>query len=225
VSLADTLADQLGHIRIQREQLGILEAHLLAAIDVAHDLEQGTISSTATLPGPPPHLVTPVAVDEPPTDPVTFTVDEPEPVEVEPEPIPTFTEGGVAKKGSKYDLAQVAAIAREAIELGISPKKHVHDKLPGCPSTTMAGYLITSARNAGHDIPKARSGPARRSTSSAVGPAATPPPPRSSGEAQVPGKHFDCHSCDHTALTVRDIVRHTLAEHNRPVIAAERVPV
>jgi hypothetical protein len=222
VSLADTLADQLGHIRIQREQLGILEAHLLAAIDVAHDLEQGTISSTATLPGPPPHLVTPVAVDEPPTHPVTFTVDEPEPVEVEPEPIPKFTEGGVAKKVSKYDLAQVAAIAREAIDLGINQPKHVHDKVPGCPSKAMASYLIKSARAAGHDIPKAR--PGRRPTSHPSTPPTAAPAARSSAEAQVPGKRFECSSCDHSTEDVRAIMRHTRAAHGRVAHVSERMP-
>jgi hypothetical protein len=203
VSLADTLADQLGHIRIQREQLGVLEAHLLAAIDVAHDLDQGTISSTATLPGPPPHLVTPVAVDEP--DPVP-TIHHPEDdcVDADP-PAPPAT----GKKGSKYDLAQVAAIAREATELGISQRKHVHDKLPGCPSPSMAAFLITTARQAGHDIPTAKSVPA----------------PRSSAEAQVPGKRFDCSTCPHSTSTVRDIIRHARADHGRDAYTSERMPV
>jgi hypothetical protein len=225
VSLADTLADQLGHIRIQREQLGILEAHLLAAIDVAHHIEQGTISSTATLPGPPPSPGAAVAVDEPDPAPIIHHGAD-DCVDVDPPPIPTFTEGGVAKKRSKYELAQVAAIAREAIDLGISPKKHVHDKLPGCPSPAMAGFLITSARKAGHDIPKQRSVPSRRPSNLTAEPKPAAPPPRSSvSEAQVPGKRFDCSTCPHSTSTVRDIIRHARAEHGRDAYTSERMPV
>jgi hypothetical protein len=220
VSLADTLADQLGHIRIQREQLGIVEAHLLAAIDVAHDLEQGTISSTATRPGPPPSPGAAVAVDESPLAEVEIvdsgigTYALPVQVLATPEPDPPS-----GKKASKYDLAQVAAVAREAIELGIYQSKHVHEKVPGCPSTAMASFLITSARQAGHDIPKRKSGRAAGSS-----PATASPASRSSAEAQVPGKRFECSTCDHSTEDVRAIMRHTRADHGRDAHVSERMP-
>lgn len=128
----------------------------------------------------------------------------------------------VVKKASKYDLAQVADIAREAIELGINQPKHVHDKVPGCPSKAMASYLIKSARDAGHDIPKAR--PGRRPTAPPTSPPVAPAS-RSSSEAQVPGKRFECSTCDHSTSTVRDIMRHARADHGRDAFTSERMPV
>lgn len=239
MSLADTLADQLGHVRIQRDRLSVIEAHLLSAIDVAHDLESGTESSTATLPGPPPSPGAAVAVDtthrtqqdispqpvsladanrltsvsRPDADSIAETSEEiNRAVNHQPKPPPA------AMKPSNCDLAQVATIAREAIESGISPKKHVHAKLAACPTEAMAATLIAQARKHGHDIPLLR---APRTANPA---AASRTAPRSSPEAQVPGKRFECSTCDHTALTVRDIVRHTRSTHNRDAFASEKMP-
>lgn len=224
MSLADTLADQLGHLRIRRAilgveqtQLGLLEDHLLAAIDIAHTLEHATIPANAT-------------------DPEFVTTPEPDPVAIEPPPadIPRLTRGGIAdkapkSKGSKYDLAEVATLARDAISRGSSASAYIHARLPGCPSKQMASFLIQEARKAGHDIPKMRNG-----SSSKLAPPATPTPTpptsvthvahRSSSEPQVPGKRFECSTCDVDADQVRDIQRHTRIEHNRDATTTERTP-
>lgn len=222
MNLADLLADQLGHVRIQQEQLGILAHHLLAAIDAAHTLEQGPESSTATPTGSAIRAGA-VAVDTPDrTQQDTATLHDPplpDPVSaddvafsMESEPLPP-----AAKKSSKYALDLVAVIAREAIELGISPKKHVHDLVAVCPTEAMAHTLIAQARKAGHDIPMIRA-------------ARTPAPPRTgptaTGEEQVPGKHFQCTAipCGHSTGTVREMQRHTRSAHNRDAYVHERTP-
>jgi hypothetical protein len=147
VSLADQLADQLGHVRIQQEQLGILAHHLLSAIDIAHTLEQGrTDDPFGVFTNPPVNVVAVDVVAHEGT---------------QEDMVPTSSR-------SKYDLAEVATVAREAIDLGVSPKKHVHDHIAACPSVAMAQTLIAQARNAGHDIPRLKA--------------------RQTGEDQVPGK-------------------------------------
>jgi hypothetical protein len=73
------------------------------------------------------------------------------PARVKPTPKPN--PGAV---GSKYDLAEVAELAREAAEKRVSPAAFVFEHLDGCPSATMANWLISRARKAGHDIPRRR---------------------------------------------------------------------
>ena len=56
---------------------------------------------------------------------------------------------------SKYDLVEVAQIATDAITSGSSPVDALMEHTD-CPSAGMARYLMTSARAAGHDIPRRR---------------------------------------------------------------------
>lgn len=59
--------------------------------------------------------------------------------------------------GAKYDLAEVARIAREAIADGRSAPRAIVDELDA-PSPAAASMAISKARKAGHDIPKVRTG-------------------------------------------------------------------
>lgn len=193
MSLPDALAEQLGAVRVQQARLAEIAQHLVAAIDVAFDLEKITSSSTAapavsTLPSPPGA----VAVD-------------------------TAAHHGTQGRsvGSKYDLEQVASLARQAIASGVAVSKHVHANIPECPSPAMAAFLITSAREAGHDIPKTRKNTPRPKPAS---------PAPTAKESQVTGRVFACSSCDHEAVQVRDIIRHTRSVHDRDAFASERMP-
>lgn len=56
---------------------------------------------------------------------------------------------------SKYDLAEVAEVAREAMAEGVPVAARVMERV-GCPSVGMAGFLIKRARRAGHNIPAMR---------------------------------------------------------------------
>jgi uncharacterized C2H2 Zn-finger protein len=101
---------------------------------------------------------------------------------------------------------------------GASIKRYVFDNLPECPSPSMAGFLITSARKAGYDIPAGRSGPrgAKKTRAKAVAVA--------NAEGQVYGKVFVCTDCDISFTEVKDIARHTRLTHDRDAARIERTP-
>lgn len=117
--------------------------------------------------------------------------------------------------GSKYDLAEVARIARDAAAAGRPMGPAVLAGIDECPSIAMAGILIKQARDDGYDIPTTR---APRTT--------TPKPatPARRTEEQVPGKQFHCDTCDHRAVAVIDIMRRTLQAHRRDAYTQERTP-
>lgn len=56
----------------------------------------------------------------------------------------------------KYDLAQVADIARRAIAAGESATIAVFEQIELCASPEAASMAISAARKAGHDIPYVR---------------------------------------------------------------------
>lgn len=58
----------------------------------------------------------------------------------------------------RYDLAEVARIAREAIAGGRSAADAVHTAIEHCASPKAASVAISRARQAGHDIPYLRGG-------------------------------------------------------------------
>lgn len=116
-------------------------------------------------------------------------------------------------KSPKYDLAEIAAIATEAIAAGHSVPDLIMTRTK-CPSKEMARYLVSSARSAGHDIPRQRGGP--RPTASTLG-AAVP-------SGQVTGKVFSCTECDEEFAQVAHIARHCRLAHNRYAASIERTP-
>ena len=76
--------------------------------------------------------------------------------------------------GSKYDLNEVARIAKAATAAGRPMGQAVLDGVAECPTIAMAGFLIQQARAAGHDIPSRRSGvPAARKSTPEPSPAST----------------------------------------------------
>lgn len=98
----------------------------------------------------------------------------PAPAAAVPRPRKTNTTGS---SRSKYDLAEIAQIASEAYAAGRSPVDDLIDHTE-CPTPQMARYLMTSARAAGHDIPRARGGPKT--------PIKTPEPPPSTRPVSTP---------------------------------------
>lgn len=220
--MADVLSDQLGNVRARLARLQLLESHLVAARDLAHTEDQSTDQAT--------DLYIPLTDDESFTQPPTWgtsgdhvpesapvnnlVVSLPAPDAHRAQPTPKS-----GPKGSKYDLAQVAMLAREALANGASIKQYVFDNLPACPSAAMASVLITTARQAGHDIPAARSGPtktAKKTRAKAVAVA--------NAEGQVFGKVFACTDCDAEFTEVKDIARHTRLTHDRDAARIERTP-
>ncbi len=65
------------------------------------------------------------------------------------------TPGESRQHVGRYDYAEVARIARQAIAEGRSAAQALVDRL-GSPSTAAASMAISSARKAGHDIPYVR---------------------------------------------------------------------
>lgn len=59
-------------------------------------------------------------------------------------------------RDSKYDLAEVAAVARAAQDAGKPVADAVFTEIDACPSLQMAGFLVGKARKEGHDIPHKR---------------------------------------------------------------------
>lgn len=126
--------------------------------------------------------------------------------------------------GSKYDLAEVARIAKQAAAEGLPMGQAVLDGIDECPTIAMAGFLVKQARDAGHDIPKRAT---RSTTPKPASPKPAPPKPAvpvRRPEEQVRGKVFRCDTCDHTSVAVADLTRHTLQLHRRNPLPAERTP-
>jgi hypothetical protein len=151
---------------------------------------------------------------------------------------------------SKYDLAQVAAIAREAIGFGVHAARLVARRLD--VSQAMGGYLIAEARKKGHDIPRRGD---KISGGGAVPPAAPPPEP-DPVEVDAPGKsappppapvaaaletlpgggdHWEpkvgenvvtCPDCDaiYPSVSRFRLARHIKDEHGREPTRAEMLP-
>lgn len=78
------------------------------------------------------------------------------------------------RSGSKYDLAEVARIARAAAEAGKPMGRAVYEAIPECPSVSAGGFLLSQARNAGHDVPGGRD--AARKAASITAPATSSKP-------------------------------------------------
>ena len=226
--VADVLSDQLGAVRARIARLQQLADLLDTARIIAHSELAGTAVDHPTdcprvdpIADPGPDLFPDVdPVDEMliPLDDevVTFTVDNPTRWESTPPVDPsTRKKAPPAAKGSKYDLAEVARIARDGIKQGKRPADAVLEGTPQCPTRQTASWLVTEARKAGHNIHKAPRGPA-----------AKPPAPvlRPVGESQVRGKVFACADCPAEFPEVVDLARHCRNTHNRTAERAERIP-
>ena len=117
-------------------------------------------------------------------------------------PRPTKTTTG---SSSKYDLAEIAAVAVEAIEGG----RHPIDALMSatqCPTPQMARYLMTSARAAGHDIPSTRGMRLAKTASLALALTALeadPPPERYAPRASTTVPYIRRHADDVAELERR----------------------
>lgn len=118
---------------------------------------------------------------------------------------------------SKYDYAEVAAVARHAIEIGESATAAVAGRYG--VKAAMAQYLVSTARKLGHDTGR----PAPQPTAPpAAAPEAAPAP---TGPAQVPGRFFECDACGHRRPSISELTQHTLAVHGRAPYPGERKPV
>lgn len=157
------VANMNAAIDAMRDQVDVLVDARVALLGL-RDRVDGTIPLHATSPTvavePEPVELDEEPSEEPPVDPVVHR--------------PRGTKTNGASK-SKYDLVEVAQIANDAITSGSSPVDALIEHTD-CPSEAMARYLMTSARAAGHDIPRLRR--AKRT--------GTSKPPPSAGDVPLP---------------------------------------